>query len=456
MEGLKTYMYKLVGCLKALNVKYRFSFIIFIFFLIFSPPIIPQINTAIIATMVAAGLLVTKYRTDVIKAFEKMKMNKFIIVMGIFFAYVAVVAFVNIFIVGEKIQLMHYIKLGYRFFLIIPILLICVLYICIRSKELNYSIYNLAMCFVIATMIQFLLVLVALLFPSIKELFVSIIYANTGDAYLDIPWVMERRGFGFCNSFVDSFGFGMGIIACLPLFFVKKHNWKVIYFVPCLIFVSLVNVRTGIVMAGMGLVVSIPIIVSEFIRAERFYKIKAIKTIAISIGVLLLLLALVALCNRNTLKWIMGDFSSVIEATVPGTEEIVINIETDSQTTTADTLFSDRFWNIPPITTFIFGSGHTIYGAEGYPNSDVGYINDLWLGGVIGCALLYGAFAGLFARAYKSAEDKNIKLLVVYLALAILVFQIKANAIMFNAGLNTIIPILFYICYYRGEKNDFQ
>ena len=449
-------MYKIIEQLKEVSVKYRFSFIIFIFFLLFSPPIIPQINTALIAAVVAAVLLATKYRASVISTIKKMQMNKFVIAMFGFFAYVAIIACLNIFVLGEKVQFMHYVKLGYRFFLIIPILMICVLYICIRSKELNYSIYNLAICFVIATMIQFLLTLIALLFPNVKDFFVSIMYANTGDSYLNIPWVMDRRGFGFCNTFVDSFGFGMGIIACLPLFFVKKNNWKMVYFIPCLILVSLVNVRTGLVMAGMGLVISIPIVFSAFIKAERNYKIKAIKTIVISLGILAAFVLLVAHCNRVTLNWIMGDVNSVIEATVPNAEEIIIEVESDSQTTTADTLFSDRFWNIPPIGTLILGSGHTIYGAEGYPNSDVGYINDLWLGGVIGCLLLYGAFAGLFTRAFKSTKEKNIKLLIIYLALSILVFQIKANAIMFNAGLNTIIPILFYICYCRGEKNDFQ
>ena len=56
-------------------------------------------------------------------------------------------------------------------------------------------------------MLQFGLVFISLVIPAVKAAFIAFIYKNTGDIYLGTPWVMERRGFGFSNSFVDSFGF---------------------------------------------------------------------------------------------------------------------------------------------------------------------------------------------------------------------------------------------------------
>ena len=67
--------------------------------------------------------------------------------------------------------------------------------------------------------------------------------------------------------------------------------------------------------------------------------------------------------------------------------------------------------------------------------------------------LLYGAFGLLFVRAFRASRRLNLKALILFMAVSMAVFQIKANAIMFNAGINTILPLLFYICH-RGESED--
>lgn len=443
----------MLGSVKNFISKYNFSFILFIFFLLFSPPIIPQINTALFAFAVAFALLIAKrsYRKEIIKTVKDSGMMMFVTAMIVFFLYIAVITVVNVLVIGERVQLMHYVKLWYRFFMIIPVLMICCIYICLRAKELKYSVYDLSICFITATMVQFVFVIAALFFPAVKKFFTSIMYVNTGDGYLNIPWVMARRGFGFVNTFVDSFGFGMGLIAALPLFFIKKGRWKLAYLVPCLLFVSIVNVRTGLIVAGIGLLMSLPVIYHAFKELDREGKKKAVLIVLVAILILIMLVGLVKIFSPLTINWIIGDMNSVVETVLPNSGEYLPEVETDSETTTAEVLFSDRFWNIPIGKTILFGSGHTIYGAEGYPNSDVGYVNDLWLGGIIGCVLLYGAFVLLFIKAFKNAAKLNIKMLVIFFALSILVFQIKANAIMFNAGLNTMLPMLFYICLYGKE-----
>ncbi len=342
----------------------------------------------------------------------------------------------------------------------------------------------------------------------------------------------ERRGFGFSNSFVDSLGFGMGIVAVLPLFFLKKTKEKIALFVPCIILISLVNVRTGLIMAVIGLLFALPVILKAF-------KESAIKIIAVALSSVMLLCVFVGTVyvkNPKTLGWIFEDVISfvgvdfsgetseselsttlpvaestteargnkteeniddftetqkqvtVVETTVkndltqitetPVTTQVteattVYNTENEfgdntqqpekpgflenltahsSQNNTAELLFRDDFWNLPIGSALVFGTGHSIYGAEGYPHSDVGYINDLWVGGIVGALILYAAFALLFVKAFKSTKEINIRCLVLFFSVAILVFQVKANAIMFNAGINTILPMLFYICFFTNKK----
>lgn len=504
--------------------------VILIFFLLFSPPIIPKINTAIFAAAVVFFVLLAFHRKELKETIVDSGILKFTIIMAMFYFYVAIITVINYF-TGEFVQLMHYITLWYRYFLIVPMLVVCCIYICIRCKKKNYTLYDLSMCYVYAGMIQFVLVLIALLIPAVKASFVDFIYKNTGDIYLGTPWVMERRGFGFSNSFVDSFGFGMGIVAVLPLFFLKKSREMIALFVPCLILVSLVNVRTGLIMAAIGLLFSLPVVFKAFKKS----KVKIIAVALASVMLLCVFIGTVYVKNPKTLAWIFedvvsmvgidlsdepivniekttntneyttensGDFATTTEvvtttsassttqeqttdsvaetttqATISKTSYVesttlaqTANINSNEETTTekagfwqtittpasqqntAELLFSDKFWNIPTGLALVFGTGHTIYGAEGYSHSDVGYINDLWMAGIVGCLMLYAAFALLFIKAFKGTKKLNIKCLILFFAAAILVFQVKANAIMFNAGINTILPLLFFICFSEKQK----
>ena len=114
----------------------------FIFFLIFSPPIIPQINTALFAAAYAFVVLIVKYRKELFSAIKSSGMLRFGIIFAVFLVYVAMVTVVNYLTIGEHVQLMHYIKLWYRFFMIVPVLMRCCLFIFLRAKELNYNLYD--------------------------------------------------------------------------------------------------------------------------------------------------------------------------------------------------------------------------------------------------------------------------------------------------------------------------
>ena len=420
---------------------YKISFIVLLFFIIFSPPVIPVVNTTLVTAAVLGILIFVKYKGQISDALKSSKIMLFCLVFSLFLLYLALTTVVN-FCLGNTVQLMHYVKLWYRFFLIVPMSAVICLYIVLRTKELSYSPEKLCMCIIIATMLQFVLAFSALLFPSVKSFFIDIIYKNTGDGYLDIPWVMARRGFGFSNSFLDSFGFGMGIVAALPLFILKPENKKILLLIPFLLLISILNVRTGLIIAFLGVLTALP---HFFIVFKKSNKPILILTVITAFALLICLLIIVYLCNPVTLGWIIEDVSSIAGTVIPEASNQILPdaIASNSDTTTAQVLFSSRFWNIPLGLTLIFGSGHTIFGAVGFPNSDVGYINDLWMGGIVGTAILYSAFILIILQALKGSKKLSRKSLVVFLSLSFFVFQIKANAIAFNAGLIVFLMLLF-------------
>lgn len=488
--------------IKGKTVKVDPILIAFLFVLLFGPPVIPEINTALFAGAFAFVMLATKYRRALWRTIADCGMPRFVLTMAAFFVYLAVITVVN-FLLGERVQLMHYVKLWYRFFLLVPMLLICSLYICLRAKALGYGVTGVAGCFLGAVLIQVVLAMLALLLPELKAFFVRTIYANTGDRYMGIPWIMQRRGFGFTNSFADSFGWGMGLLAALPLFLVKPKRYWPILLCPVILFVSLVNVRTGLVMAALGAAFSLPHLAMVFWRADRREKLKMVLTVVAAVLILAFLIGMIAVLNPVTLEWILGDVGSVIKAlvpgwagketvppalsdptmTVPGTTDPAITTDPSASlpastgpdatvpvttgpngagqadpnkhalTSTADTLFSARYWNIPTGRILLFGSGHTIYGADGYLHSDVGYVNDLWMGGIVGSLLLYFAFGSLIAAAFRSAEEIWLRLLILLFGASMLIFQIKANAVMFNAGTVLILPMLFLVILQGKQKN---
>ena len=447
---------------------YKISFIAFLFLLLFGPPVIPQVNTGLLTCLGACAALVIRFRGEILNSVKRSGAGRFSLLLLAFLGYLAVVTLVSTLVFHERVQTMHYITQWYRFFLIFPCLTGASLYICLRARELNYTPEQLGMCFVWAACAQFVLAMAALMFPQLKEAFVSAIYRCTGDRYLTVKWITMRRGFGYSNSFVDSFGWGMGIVAALPFFAVSKKSFRPLLFVPIALFVTLVNARTGLLMAAIGGAASVPWLWKSFLAADRQRRKKAVKTVIAALLILCILLTAVFVFNKVTLRWAIGDVLSFIDDVTPeltpeGTEEEPTTRRhlSDSKTSTADVLFSDRFWSLPPAGILLFGCGHSIFGAEGYPNSDVGYVNDLWLGGIFGCALLYGAFGAVFLTAFRRSTELKRKLLTVFLAVSFAVFQIKANAIMFCAGLNVMLPMLFYLSCYgspsfgTGVRRDF-
>lgn len=440
---------------KSRQSKYKATFILYIFCLLFAPPIIPKINVGLLAVIFSTLLIFTKYKQSYIKVLKTSGILKFSAFFVLFLIYLFITTGINVLLLGERVQLMHYITLWYRYFLIVPVLAFACIYICLRARELNYSPKDLLYCFIFASLLQCILVFLTLIFPSLKDLFIKIIYQNTGDEYLSIAWVTDRRGFGFSNTFVDSFGWGMGLIATLPLFLIKKDNLKPVLLIPFLLIISLVNARTGLVMFAIGIVFGLYILFLTLKGSRLKAKLISLGWINLAIVMLIILCVIILLLNPLTLKWVGSGIASFLPdtATQPNAlSDAIDSLKNDADTTTTEVLFSDRFWNLPKDYILLFGSGHSIGGAKGYENSDVGYVNDLWIGGIIGSAILYLAFLTIFKSAFKSAKGFAFKSLVLFLWVCFLIFQIKANSITFSAGLNTTLPILFYIIHH--SKNS--
>lgn len=422
------------------NTLDEIGLVFYLFCFIFAPPIIPKINFIFVVFVYSLIQLYKRKRSLVKSVFIQSKLKCFCTYMILAYFYIIIIMLFGMIFVN--VGLSNYIKTIYRFILIIPITVTCILYILVRAKEMQYDIYELIYAIIKAGLIQATLAIVMFLSPSIKQFLVNIMFANTGDDITQNLWVYQRRLYAFSNSILDSFGYGTGVIATLPIFLAFKRKVKYLFYVPFLLIVPLLNSRTGLIIFGIGLAISLPLYLCRM-NIKR-----VVKT---SISILLILFCInigygiVKEVNPTTVMWVENGISDFISLFSKDNE-----VSSMGYTESVSSLFNEEKWYLPNSIGLIFGTGHNVYQAKGFKHSDVGYINDLWLGGVVGVILFYSPLIVLLIMEAKNKKQRELKYLLYYLLLAFIVANIKGYMINYNVGMAVTLSILFSESYLRN------
>ena len=419
------------------------GFVIYIFCYLFSPPIIPNVNFIFIVFAYSVIAILIKYRKKLVQTFKLNNIKKLIKILIVYMTiYLLSIIFNGI--LSQKWYIDNYIINIYSLILAFPITITCSLYTIYRSEELKIDFWNLIKFFIYAGIIQAIIALLMLCFPTIKSFFINLMYYSTKDELLLDVWITSRRFYGFANSMLDLFGFGTGILALLPVYYGLNVNKKFIILSPLLLIVPLLNSRSGLVIYAIGLFLFM-------ITSFRKMKVKDIvKYVIVILIVLAVIIAIITIFSPNTIDWIIKDFKSFIFASE--NEEIG----------TADVLFSKEFWTIPPIENWLIGTGYSVsgysnYAVEGITHSDVGYINEFWKTGIIGSCVLYYFIYTMLKMAYISDSTEKSKLvrhIFVFFGIAIIVFMIKGSVLSYNPGMAIIYTFALMKIIEKGEDNE--
>ena len=398
-------------------------FILYLFCILFSPPIFPNINFIIPLAFLSVILIVREVKKCHLQI--KTLLNHTLISFFtkgflLYISCVCIVILINLF-TANTIDINQIAFVIYRCLLICPILLVCILYVMIWIQKKNYGIKEFMLCLLLAASLQGILSLVCLISPNIKEIFIKIMLFGTNDPLLTNPWHLERRFFGFANNMYDGYGFGTGLLLGLCFFCASQWTAKFLIFVPILFFPAFLNSRTGLVIFVLGFLIAFPL----------FLKNKNRKIFLLSAVVLLFIMAVVFLFiylfSKPTFQWLMGILN------IGGVDASLVK------------LFGKEFWNFPNGLQLLFGSGHTLYRADGFAHSDVGFVNDLWLSGILGTGFLYGLLFVTFKRVFSSLSDKPLKALIIYLGVAMIFYNIKSISITCNVGLIVVLLLVFIL-----------
>lgn len=395
---------------------------ILMFLFIFSPPFIPRLNTVFVLTVIAFIYLIVNRKASWPYArylCQRLKKPAILYVVAVAYAAIAILYSLS----TNDINPSNYIEALYRFFLYSVPTTLCIVAASFAFHRQGHNIWYVVKIIIAAGLIQSAIAVLMLLFPEFRQLLINVMLTNNGIDIATIPpWELGRRYYAFSDSVFDTFGYGTGIIASLPLFYyLKKRNYKVLVTVPFLLLLPLLNSVTGLVFFVVGLTLYIITLI-----AQAKGNVRSVTAIVFTTIVSILsIITVVSIVAPQSYDWAAREISATV----------TLGASTRGNITTFGKLFNPNFWQLPTGSGIVVGTGHTVYNADGFNHSDVGYVNSLWLMGVIGSLLLYVSIALLYCIAYKNAKhDGILPIIVIFLFICFALFEIKGMGISFSPG----------------------
>lgn len=404
---------------------------IFLFILIFNPPVVPHAN--LFLTIISMLILLAKYRNNINNVLKKSRINYWCFGAIILFMYVLIIPLTVSLMLNDFVNTSHYVSLFNRFaVLFVTIIPCCTLLICmLDAKKYNYHFF--LQTLISAGLIEGFFVILAFFSSTAKSVFISLMAKNAPSELYQNEWYITVRSYGFAGTLVDLFGLGIAVIAGISFFYGVLYQQRYIIYSILILIGALLNARTGVVLYLIS--VSLGII---FLFQQRHIR-TIFKTIWGIIIILLLSMGILKIVSINaaTRGWIWSLVNSFKNT-----------IRMQSMQGAMGKLFNQNFWELPDIFRAIIGTAHSKYAAEGYSHSDVGYINDIWLCGFVGCFILYGSLTKLLFNIFKNRKNIMFRFCSMHLILCFFIFNIKGCAYGYNPGMAAILTIVFTLNYY--------
>lgn len=403
--------------------------IIYIFCLIYAPPIFYKVNFLWLQSVFTSLLLITKYRNR-FKTFISCKyIRTFLGLYMIATFYIFCIIIISF--IFSPINIMNYIISLYRVLLVLGPVTICVIYIILVADSIRLSISDILKLCVFSGLIQSVITILTLSSPQVKYSIASFVLKNTsGKNISDIPfWEYQRRYFAFSDCMVDMIGIGSGILTAIAFYLgIVKKNYYFL-FSAVLFLVPLFNAVTGIIITVIAILCLIPLF-KKYLNGKKFVFIQVIFMLCL-IGVIIFIFK-----QPDSIKWVMRELNALLHITQATQNNAAIS--------SVKNIFKESFWILPsdPII-LLFGSGHTLYEAQGYTHSDIGYINIIWLCGIWGSVLLYGSYIYLFYHAWKHKRFSSYRYLIIGVAFSFFAFECKGIGITYHPGMPLILLLSF-------------
>lgn len=275
---------------------------------------------------------------------------------------------------------------------------------------------------VIVAIIQALLALTAFLSSDVQAFFVSK-FLDYG--YGDVVVTLSRyRFFGFAGGLTFEMPILQSIVALLVIHPSRKVQ-LLDYCVALLLFFSgVINARIAIVVVAIGFFV---MFVLDRTPLKKRLKHGMILLVSGVVGIVVLL-PIISTYAPTTYNFVVGGVEDITAFIFRGDTR-------EDQLGYFSYITNPNTYRLPGgVLEVLFGVGHSTMGMQeryGYA-SDIGYINDLWLGGLFYIILLYLFFVLIMIKLWRNKNDRVSFIGILYLIMCPFI-NIKGLAVSANA-----------------------
>ena len=189
---------------------------------------------------------------------------------------------------------------------------------------------------------------------------------------------------------------------------------KYCVYIPFLIFIILVNGRTGIAVMLIGTVVAFCYMFVNKVRVVKLIKYTIILSIVACFSIMSL-----KVISPTTYEWLNDGIQEIVKLFTTGEKEGNFKV------------LIDNMWFLPQGIGMIFGEGHGVYAGEGkifgVRSSDIGYVNDLFMGGLVYVGILYGSYIKFLLSKTISRSKTEISKINKSISLSFIAMLVAAN-----------------------------
>ena len=288
-----------------------------------------------------------------------------------------------------------------------------------------------------AGLLQGICSVLAFFVPAVKNFFLT---QMASAEILDLShygYYVNMRLYGFSNGLTYAMPVLQAFLAMLAIYMTINRNIKYLLFVPFTLFSAIVNARTSLVIIAIcGIVLLLQKSNHSSQKTGRVMMLIAIGLITLYGGVRIL-----QIYAPNTFLWI-ADGAGQIELFFRGQFD---------RGYFSYLLDADR-WKFPSGIAFFFGEGLRILGENSTGNyTDVGYVNDVWLGGLSYTIFIYAIVISYLRKLAKSGkENEKEASLVKYIAVSLLLSGILLNLKGYVVNLNCIANFFIFIACFQS------
>jgi len=414
--------------------KYAFCFLVFC--AIFAPPFFKFNIMYILCLFMGLKLLKNK-------KFQFCIDNKTYLLTYICISFYAIVVVLFNELREPNIFFMNRMEFIYQFFCLIPCQFLMAIYFWSEIKQSKNQYMDMKKIIFGACDIEGVLVIISYLVPIVRQIFLNIMLKNSGNTRYSDQEFISYRAYGFADTLLDTFGYGMGLVVGLGILSKKKTKLEIITILLCS-FSIIVNSRTGlaIVLVAIGIKIC-----SVLFEKKMKINMKAIGIVCVLIvGIYFIVSS--GYISSVTLSWIVAGFESVLDFVLKKNSNYTLGSMKNS-------MFSKDFWTLPDsFCGKLLGTGHSCFGTYRINGvaSDVGYVNYIWIMGIAGTLVLLIFIACLFIHKIKNRKDKYEKIDLIFLMTSFFVMFIKGNIITYSAG--TFITILLLMYKPKEKENN--